>query len=199
MAPRPGLDKAKIIEEAVRLADRVGWENLGWGMVATALGVKPPSLYNHLASFDELKNEIAVLGSRRLWETFVAAAHGMEGAQALKAVGRAYVRFAHEHPALYQAALKAPSPDAVEWADVAQRILNVLFATLEPWNLSSSLAIHAIRIVRSALHGLVSIEAAGGFGLPESLDATLEALLTTLVHGLPHLREPNLNKKEELA
>lgn len=199
MAPRPGLDKVKIIDEAIRLADRVGYENLGWGMVATALGVKPPSLYNHLAGFEELKNEIAVLGARQLWETFVAAAEGLRGTQALKAVGRAYVRYAREHPSLYRASLKAPAADAVELTALAQKILDVLFAAMDPWHLAPSQGVHAIRIVRSALHGFVSIEAAGGFGLPESLDDTLEALLTTLVHGLSHLNdEAQTIDKEEL-
>jgi len=188
------LDREKIVQKAILLADSVGYDNLGWGMVARALGVKPPSLYNHIEGFAELKAQIAIQGNRQLWETFVTAAQGLEGAAALKAVGRAYVRFAHEHPTLYRTALAAPPAGAEEQRVLVQKILDVLFAAMEPWHLSQSQGIHAIRIVRSALHGLVSIEAAGGFGLPEALETTLEALLTTLVFGLPHLKE-----KEELS
>ena len=41
-----------------------------------------------------------------------------------------------------------------------------------------------IRAVRSALHGFVSLEASGGFGLPEDVDASFETLVDVLVAGM---------------
>ena len=40
--------------------------------------------------------------------------------------------------------------------------------------------IHAIRMWRAACHGLASLEAAGGFGLPESVDITFGHLIDAL-------------------
>jgi hypothetical protein len=41
-----------------------------------------------------------------------------------------------------------------------------------------------VRTVRSALHGFVSREASGGFGLPEDVDASFQVLLDVLAAGL---------------
>ena len=40
--------------------------------------------------------------------------------------------------------------------------------------------IDAVRMMRAALHGFVSIETAGGFGIPQSVDATFARLVDTL-------------------
>jgi hypothetical protein len=40
--------------------------------------------------------------------------------------------------------------------------------------------IDAVRMMRATLHGFVSIEAVGGFGLPQSVDATFARLVDTL-------------------
>ncbi len=46
--------------------------------------------------------------------------------------------------------------------------------------------IHMVRILRSALHGFVSLELGQGFGLPLDLDETFRRLLDLIVTGLHH-------------
>jgi len=41
-----------------------------------------------------------------------------------------------------------------------------------------------VRIARAGLHGFVSLEAAGGFGLPRDVDRTFDRLIETLHTGL---------------
>ena len=55
---------------------------------------------------------------------------------------------------------------------------------LRAWELEGDDAIHAVRIVRSALHGFVSLELNGGFGLPLDLDETFARLVDVLAKGL---------------
>lgn len=184
---RVGLNRERIVEEAERLAGEVGWPRLTWTSLAAALGVRPPSLYNHWASFDELKAELSVRGITRLRAALSSAAAGRAGAAALKDVCRAYVSFARAHPALYQASLRAPAPGEEPFGSLARETLGIVFAVLEPFHFSSENAVHAVRIIRASLHGLMAIDLAGGFRMPEPLDTTLEALLTTLVAGLEYL------------
>jgi hypothetical protein len=40
--------------------------------------------------------------------------------------------------------------------------------------------VHAIRIYRSALHGFVSQEASGAFGMPESIDESFRLMIDVL-------------------
>ena len=41
-----------------------------------------------------------------------------------------------------------------------------------------------IRTLRSALHGFVSLEASGGFGLPQDVDASFETMVDVLLGGM---------------
>jgi hypothetical protein len=55
---------------------------------------------------------------------------------------------------------------------------------LRGFDLSPAREVDAIRAARSAIHGFVALEAGGGFGLPDDVDRSFEALLDLLVHGL---------------
>jgi hypothetical protein len=41
-----------------------------------------------------------------------------------------------------------------------------------------------VRAFRSAVHGFVALEAAGGFGIPVDVDTSFERLVATLAGGL---------------
>jgi hypothetical protein len=55
---------------------------------------------------------------------------------------------------------------------------------LAGWGFEGDDALHRVRVIRAALHGFVSLEAGGGFGLPLDLDASFELLIDVLVTGL---------------
>lgn len=55
---------------------------------------------------------------------------------------------------------------------------------LAPWRLDETSLIHAIRMVRSLLHGFVSLEAVGGFGIPVDLEESYAYALSVFLEGL---------------
>ena len=55
---------------------------------------------------------------------------------------------------------------------MTSQALAVISAALKGYHLDGADLIHAIRMWRAACHGLAPLEMAGGFGLPESIDAT---------------------------
>jgi hypothetical protein len=57
---------------------------------------------------------------------------------------------------------------------------------LRGYGLRGSAAVHATRCLRAIVHGFVSIEAAGGFGLPANLDETYEQLIGMYTGSLPN-------------
>ena len=63
-------------------------------------------------------------------------------------------------------------------------MLDVVVAVIRAWNLEGDAAVHAIRTVRSALHGFVALEAAGGFELPVDLETSFDRLVATVAAGL---------------
>jgi hypothetical protein len=62
--------------------------------------------------------------------------------------------------------------------------VDVVLAVLRAYRLENDAAIHAARVVRSALHGFVSLETDDGFGIPLDLDESFGLLVSVLDQGL---------------
>jgi hypothetical protein len=67
---------------------------------------------------------------------------------------------------------------------VAQQVVDVVRAVLAPYRLSEEDAIHAIRGLRSIVHGFISLEVGGGFGMPIDQDASFHWLINLYITGL---------------
>jgi hypothetical protein len=65
----------------------------------------------------------------------------------------------------------------------AARLVDLVVAVLRGYELDGDDAVHATRVLRAALHGFVSLEAEGGFGLPLPLDQSFALLLAVLDKG----------------
>jgi AcrR family transcriptional regulator len=183
--PRRGLDSRQVIEAAVTIADREGLEAVTLARVAASLGVRAPSLYHHVAGHEGLMRAIAVRGVRELTASLQAAALGRAGTEALAATAHAYRAYAHAHPGVYAATLRTAPPGDIELAEAGRAAVEVMAAVLRAWHLEDEEMLHAVRVIRSALHGFVSLEAAGGFGLPLDRDRSFELVIETLAAGLP--------------
>jgi AcrR family transcriptional regulator len=186
MTRKPGsrLDSEQVLRAAAALIDEEGWEQLSLTRLAERLDIRTPSLYNHVASLEQLRRDLRVLGARGLTARLTKAAAGRSGSEAIYAIGHAYRAYAHEHPGLYVAALRAADPDDAEFQAVAREAIELLTTLLEPFGLTEMRALHVVRGLRSLAHGFVSLEAAGGFGLPVNLDESYTFLLRVYIAGL---------------
>jgi AcrR family transcriptional regulator len=182
--PRPSLDEDTVLRAAAKLVDSEGYETLSLARLAQVLGIRTPSLYNHVAGLEGVRRGLAVLGARELRDRLAQAAIGKSGAEAILAIAQAYRLFAREHPGLYAASLRAPGPDEPALAEADDGILDVIRAVLAPYGLRDDAEVHAIRAFRSLAHGFVSLELAGGFGMPVDLDESYAALMQMLLMGL---------------
>lgn len=178
--PRAGLTPGRVIAEAADVADEAGLDRLTLAAVAERCGVSLPGLYKHVHGLDEVRRGISLLAVRELTSTLARAAAGVTGRESLHALSAAYRAYALAHPGRYAASVVAPAPGDREHADVAAEAIAVITAALQGYSLDGSDLIHAIRMWRAACHGLASLEAAGGFGLPESVDRTYGHLIDAL-------------------
>jgi AcrR family transcriptional regulator len=183
--PRAGLDAEAVVATAARIADADGLEAVTLARLADTLGVRPPSLYAHVAGgLPDLRRRLAARGARDLAAVLQAASTGLAGGDALAAAATAYRAYAREHPGTYAAAQRGPDLDDPEATAAAAQVVDVVLALLRGYGLEQEDALHAARIVRAALHGFVSLEAEGGFRLPLDLDQTFVRLLRVLDDGL---------------
>ena len=182
--PRMGLDAERVVDAAAGIADAEGLEAVTLARVAGELGVRAPSLYNHVDGRDDVLRAIAVRGVRELTSALRQAAVGRSSADALTAAARAYRAYARAHPGRYAATVAAPTRGDEEHRAAASEAVDVMLAVMRGWDLEGDDAIHAVRAFRSAVHGFVAIEAADGFGMAVDVDASFDRLVATLVEGL---------------
>jgi AcrR family transcriptional regulator len=182
--PGPGLDTEQVLRAAGALVDEEGWEQLSLTRLAERLNIRTPSLYNHVASLEGLRRDVALLATRDLLAQLAKASQGRARGDALYAIAHAYRKYAHEHPGLYGATLRAPDQEDAEFQAVARETLDLLLDTLNPYGLSGDAALHVVRAFRSVAHGFVSLELLGGFGLPLELDETYSLLLHIFIGGM---------------
>ena len=191
LTPKAGLDRQSVVKAAARLVNAEGAEALTINRLARELGVQPPSLYNHIESLAGLWRELALLSTIALGDRIKQAAIGKSGPAGIRAVAQAYRTYIQEFPGLYHANLRAsrnfesldPRLQAAE-----EQVVQVALVMIESFGLSGDEAIHAVRALRSLVHGFATLEVAGGFGLPLSLDESFDRLVEMFIWGL---EEPN--------
>ena len=181
---RRGLDREQVVDAAMAIADADGLDAVTLARVATALGVRSPSLYNHVAGRDGLVRGIAARATRELATELRRAATGRAGADAIAAVAEAQRAYAGAHPGRYAASVAAPAPGDDEHAAAAAEALDVLGAVLGAMGLEGDELIHAARGLRSAVHGFAALEAAGGFALDVDRDDSFRRLVRALTAGI---------------
>lgn len=181
---RAGLSARAVVDAAAELADREGLDAVTLARLAADAGVRPPSLYAHVAGLDDLRRRLAIRGTRELAAAMREAATGRSGADALRAVAAALRDYARSHPGTYLAAQRAPAADDAEALAAGSDAVDVLTAVLAGYGLTGDDTIHAARAVRSALHGFAVLEAGGGFGIKLDLDESFARMVDLLDRGL---------------
>ncbi|WP_025689795.1 TetR/AcrR family transcriptional regulator [Paenibacillus zanthoxyli] len=189
MSPRVGLDRDKIVIEAAQIADEYGMEGVTLAALAARLGVRPPSLYNHINGQAELRSLLAVYGLKQLYEAMSSASRGLSGSEAVLAMGKGYAEFAKKHPGLYEMTLEAPDANNAELNEEAGYVLKLIISVLAPYKLSDEGELHAVRGLRSILHGFASLEQKGGFGIPLDVSVSLSATIHAFLAGIDRFRE----------
>jgi hypothetical protein len=127
---------------------------------------------------------VAARATRELATALRRAATGRAGADAIAAVAQAQREYALAHPGRYAATVAAPDPDDAEHLAAAADAVDVLTAVLAGAGLDGDDLIHAVRALRSAVHGFAALEASGGFGLDVDRDVSFQRLVDALARGI---------------
>ena len=182
-----------MVRTAYALVDKSGAQALSLAAVAAALGVRTPSLYNHVDGLPGLQRDLALMGTRDLERVFVHATVGKARDAAVEAAAIAYRDFVHEHAGIYEVMLRvSPAHRAldIELETAESDVVGVLLAVLSGYGLHGSDALHAVRCLRSLVHGFATLEASGGFGLPLDVDESFRRLVDLYISGLHRDENP---------
>jgi AcrR family transcriptional regulator len=183
--PRAGLAPAAVTEAGALLADEVGFDQLSMGLLAERLGVRTPSLYKHVDGLADLTHRIAVLAANEFADAIRDATQGRAGSDALIAATTAMRTYVKEHPGRYAAANGArPTGPDDPLLPAADRVLDSLRAVLRGYGIPPDQELHALRLLRSLMHGFSSLEVAGAFQIDANLDESFAWIVDLVDRGL---------------
>jgi AcrR family transcriptional regulator len=185
MGRKAGITVDDIVGSAAGIADRDGLEAATLTAVAAELGIKTPSLYNHVQGLHGLRRLLAMHGSMILLREFAAATDGLAGSDALRAIAQADRQFVAEHPGLYASFLPAPSEDDDPelYQAMAEPVFHVAHILLD-MGIPQGDAIHLIRALRALLHGFLDLEEQRGFGIPVDIDQSFDVAIDLMIAGI---------------
>lgn len=182
----PSLTVQDVVAAAIEVLEAEGPDALGISRVATELKIKPASMYNHVASAKALSNAVALEGNRRVLEILKAAIKDQaDPHEQLKSLAYSVRQWATTNSGLYEHVARVEpnyaDPDVMV---LLEEILSLFDRPLKRMGIATDQRVHAMRSIRSALHGFVMLEANGQFQLQESAEESFRWMVDGLIRGL---------------
>jgi AcrR family transcriptional regulator len=162
-AARPAkLSRAGIVDGALTFLDREGWDSLTINALATQLGTKGPSLYNHVDSLEDLRRAVRIRVIDDIITMLNRVGEGRARDDAVLVMAGAYRSYAHHHPGRYSAFTRMPlGGDDPEYTAATRGAAAPVIAVLSSYGLDGDEAFHAALEFWSAMHGFVLLEMTG--------------------------------------
>lgn len=179
MARRRALDHQRIIEAAVRVADRGGLAAVSMRNVARQLGVEAMSLYHHVANKDALLDGLAnwVFNQIELPDAHAPWRDAMEA----RAGSARAVLAAHPWALGLIESRRSPGPDLL-------RHHESVLGCLRRDGFSVALAAHAFSAIDAYVYGFVLTES----NLPAEMGDDIQSFATEMRGSLPSDEYPHL-------
>jgi AcrR family transcriptional regulator len=191
-AARPArLSREIIVNAALTFLDREGWDALTINALATQLGTKGPSLYNHVDSLEDLRRTVRMRVIGDIVTMLARVGEGRVGDDAVLVMASAYRSYAHHHPGRYSAFTRMPlsGADDPEFTAATKGAAAPVMAVLSSYGLDIEQAFFAALEFWSALHGFVLLEMTGVMDDIIDTDTLFTDMVLRLAAGMERRRE----------
>jgi AcrR family transcriptional regulator len=159
--------RERIIEAALHVLESEGASALTIRRIATDVEYTAPVVYQHFANKDALVLELVAHGHRLMVAELEQAAQEPDIDRRMMQLASGYVRFAGEHPHLYQV-MNDDGVDAEERRRAAAPTIGVLEELLTSWSDTHDVVLadfgDACDIVWGTLYGIASLGRLGTVG-----------------------------------
>ncbi len=175
-----------MLEAAVGIAQEQGPDAVGISSVARALGIRPASMYNHVASGEALARRVVEEGTRRLVEALKSAVRGVvEPKEQLRRLAHGVRDWALANGGLYRLMARVqPDHGDDDVPPVARDLLDLFDRPLGQLGVAEDHRVHGIRSLRAAIHGFVLLETSGQFQLGVDVEESFRWSVERLIRGV---------------
>jgi len=178
------LSRDSIVNAALTFLDREGWDALTINALATQLGTKGPSLYNHVHSLEDLRRTVRMRVVGDIIEMLNTVGDGRTRDDAVTAMASAYRSYAHHHPGRYSAFTRMPlGGDDPEFTEATRAAAAPVISVLASYGLNGDDAFYAALEFWSAMHGFVLLEMTGAMNGIDT-DGVYSDMITRLATGM---------------
>jgi len=178
------LSRDSIVSAALTFLDREGWDALTINALATQLGTKGPSLYNHVQSLEDLRRTVRMHVVGDIIEMLNNVGQGRTRDDAVMAMASSYRSYAHHHPGRYSAFTRMPlGGDDPEFTDATRAAAAPVISVLASYGLDGEDAFYAALEFWSAMHGFVLLEMTGAMNGIDT-DAVFTDMVMRLASGM---------------
>jgi len=178
------LSRDSIVNAALTFLDREGWDALTINALATHLGTKGPSLYNHVHSLDDLRRTVRMRVVGDIIDMLNTVGQGRTRDDAVTAMASAYRSYAHHHPGRYSAFTRMPlGGDDPEFTEATRAAAAPVISVLASYGLDGENAFYAALEFWSAMHGFVLLEMTGAMDGIDT-DAVFTDMVVRLASGM---------------
>jgi AcrR family transcriptional regulator len=158
-----GMREQRITAVARQIAEAEGWDSVTIRRLADEIEYSQPVLYSHFRNRDAIVTAVALEGFREIKSALHQAAHASAGRRRppCESVAIAYLDFARDHPAVYEAMFTLPIDLLFAEAETKSELreaFDELAAVVPP---SSPDVDVATETLWAALHGLAQLEHSG--------------------------------------
>jgi AcrR family transcriptional regulator len=172
-----GLNQDTIVREAAAICDEYGVEKLSIAALADRLGVRPPSLYNHIKSLDEVYRLMALMGARLWTEAIREAVNSSADENKIRELAHASRAFARDEPTLFFCATRKFSSADEAYMEAAMPMVAIADDILSHVALDPAKKRLAEYLFRCLIAGFITLEANNGLQPAEDLDSLYDELI----------------------
>jgi len=171
---RSGLTRETVIQAAVNLIHHRGLDDLTLLDLASIMGVKPPSLYNHIRGITDLRRELSMHALEKMTEVAIKALHKKKERSAIRSFSKAYRNYAKLHPGLYHLGCVYPSMEDTAWHDIYMKYREEFTRCFSSYQMPEATLRNTARSLRSLMHGFVLFEINDSWLQSTNTDTTYE-------------------------
>ena len=171
--------RQQIVDTARQVAEAEGWDAVTTRRLSTEIEYSQPVLYRHFSGMDQIAAAVAIDGFAELARLLRAARAGArKPSAALTRIARAYLDFARDNPAVYDAMFTGRTMLRFAEADTPPELVAAFGGLREAVSLiaGEADADTLTEVFWAALHGLVSLSR-GGRLRPEYERERVDALI----------------------
>lgn len=155
MPPKSKFKKEQIVQAAVEVVERIGYDGLTARTLAAALGSSPRPIFTVFAGMDEVCAAVTDT-AKSIYAEY--AERGLTGEPAFKGAGMAYIRFAAERPRLFSLLFmreqKTVPPVGEVLASIDDNSARILQSIIDGYGVSKAQAERLYRHLWLYTHGI---------------------------------------------